>query len=266
MIYLGTLGRMIGVKCPASQQVTNADRYSFETTLEGRVKAQTRPIGRRAWQAELSAASSPGEISTLLGFVEGEWGAGPFYFVPAEAPITNLLTPSASLCLEVSRDNNVVPGGPVDLGAEGVAGASYSQISTAGDGIFLGASVVPVLPGRTVTGAAWIRGGGGTVRLFWYDAAGTFMSSSVSVPVGGSNMVRAAVSAAPPPGAVGCRLAAVGVIQASRPSVTWSDQVLPWSIGKGCNKAVIHAPAENLTIAAPGAVYSGLSFTITEVG
>src|SRR5690625_4816542 len=96
MIYLGTPGRMVGISCPAEQRLATAERYSFQTTLEGRVKAQVRPIGRRTWDLRLPRTSSPSEVAALAAFADGAWGAGPFWFVSADAPVVNLLSPGAA--------------------------------------------------------------------------------------------------------------------------------------------------------------------------
>lgn len=269
-IYLGQLGRMVELKCPATQQVSTADGFTFEETLEGRVKAQARPFQRRTWSLGTSDATTPAQQATLLGFVAGEWGPGPFVFVSADAPVTNMLSPAAANCLETLTSANVIAGGPVNLGSEGWAGSSWSTVNPAVGGIYYGTSYVPVAPGRRVTGAAYVMGAGASVQLYWYDSSNTFISASVSAPEGvAGTMKRISVSGLPPAGAASCRLVSVSASQGARPAITWTSEVFPWAAGEGCPKAVVHGASKSLVLASRdlrGGRYANLSYTVTEVG
>lgn len=270
MIYLGTLGRIVGIKCPSSQSVEPASRYVFEPTLEGKIKGQARPVGRRTWNLELSSATSPSEHSALSAFANGEWGIGPFIFVPVDAPHTNLLTPQASSCAETTFAT-AKPGGPVNLGADGWAGASLTTPTADPNGMYFGNSteLIPVLPGQPVTGSAWVQGAGARVRLNWYDMNGNYLSSFVaSSNTATSTMARIHVIGTPPAGAAACRLLIVGPagMRAARPAVTWSNGLQPWADGQGCKKAVVSAFSRDQVLAVVGSTYSNVSFTVTEVG
>lgn len=276
MIYLGTLGRMIGIKCPASQQFTNADRYSFETTLEGRVKAQARPIGRRVWELGHSDATTPADTAILQDFANGAWGIGPFLFLPAEAPVTNLLTPAVaegresqptpSNVLATNPEYAVIAGGPVLLADGGWAPASLT-VNPAHGVITFNLGIIPVLDGVTVSGTAWVKGAGASVRLYWYDANGTYMQVTPAAGGGvGDRFTRLSVSAKPPAGAAGVRIGVTQAVAATRPALTWTDSPQPWANGRGCEKAVLHNASNTLTLAVPGRVYESGSFTVTEVG
>lgn len=160
MIYLGTLGRMIGIKCPASQQVQAVDRYTFNTTLEGRAKAQVQPTGRRVWDMSTSAATTPAQLSTLMQFAQGAWGPGPFVFVSADAPNANLLTPAASMCDPAT--SLFTQGGPAEL-----PDGTWSARSLLGDGVanvLFGNVASPVLPGQPVSIGAWVQGSSARAR------------------------------------------------------------------------------------------------------
>lgn len=268
-VYLGTLGRMIPIYSTPSAQLDAEERYSFSTTLEGRRKAQARPIGRRTWGLSAQFAD-PSEHSALSAFANGAWGIGPFIFVPVDAPHTNLLTPAASTCMETTF-STAKPGGPVNLGADGWAASSLTTPIEDPNGMYFGdaSELIPVTPGQPVTGSAWVQGIGARVRLNWYDMNGNYLSSFVaSTSTATSTMSRLSVVGTPPSGAAACRLLIVGPagMRATRPAVTWSNGVQPWSDGQGCKKAVVSTFSRDQVLAVIGNTYSNVSFTVTEVG
>lgn len=269
MIYLGTPGRMVGIKCPASQSVEAEDRYTFETTLEGKRKAQMRPLGRRTWNLQTSDATTPADESLLREFSSGAWGPGPFVFVSADAPVTNLLTPPASMCLEMR--SNVSSGGPVDLGGGRIAPTSIVAAPVGGvpPEIYFGTGDTPVIPGRQVTGGAYLRGVGATLRIYWYRAGESSpMSNDSSSPVTGNGYQLVSLTAVPPEGAAFCRLVTQRATGVTLPSLTWTSSYFGWAPGEGCQKAVIHAVSKDVIMAtnSMNGRYAKLSYTITEVG
>lgn len=269
MIYLGTLGRMIGIKCPASQSVEAEERYTFQTTLEGRRKAQVRPVGRRSWSLQTSDATTPAEHSLLSQFAAGAWGPGPFWFVSADAPHTNLMTPAASMLMPgefvLTSGVSVTEGVPM-LTADGWA--ARSLLKNTANGLFLGRDMTPTIPGLKVTAAAYVRGIGGAVGIAWYDSSGSSISTVYStVTAGSSGSTRSSITAMPPANAVSFRVVANSACtQVAWPSATWSDKLLPFADGQGCSRAVVQSASRNLVQAVPGATYSSVSFTISEVG
>lgn len=271
MIYLGTLGRMIGIKCPASQNVETEERYTFETTLEGRRKAQAKQATRRSWALRTTDATTPAETAVLTQFAQGAWGPGPFQFVPADAPHTNLMTPDGSLCLEQQRVEGVFRGGPVDLGLDGWSAqslvASDPQVQTELYGSF---AYTPVLSGVPVTGSAWISAASSSqayVRLYWRDSAGVILGTSASRGVSAAEgLTRVSVTAVPPAGAVAVQIVSLWAARLTRPALTWTRELHPWGSGQGCSKAVVSSMSSDLVLAVPGHTYSNVSFTVTEVG
>lgn len=278
MIYLGTLGRMVGLKCPASQQVAVDERVTFESTLGGRKVGQIAPGNpKRVWQNQLSDASTPAQVGAVMAFINGEWGNGPFIYVSADAPGSNLLTPAVASCGPGERAAlNVTASGPM-LTPDGWAGRSY--MPPTGANLFFGAQEagaivpgqrVPVIPGDMVTGSAYVLGAGAHCRVLFYDAADTFISqfNSTVLATAGA-VVRSWVAALAPANAVAVRVLAVSSTQATRPAVTWSAGLLEWGAGQGCMKAVPHGASSDLIMASRdprGGRYSNLGFTITEVG
>lgn len=267
MIYLGTLGRMIGIKCPASQNVQAEERYSFQTTIEGKRKAQAKPIGRRTWSLNTSDATTPAEHSKLAQFANGAWGPGPFVFVSADAPVSNMLTPEVSTCGPEAKIASVISvAGPWYIG-NGVY-SSRSLLNTDPSVVmYFGSTRAPVVTGRKVTASAWVNGAGAAVRLFWYDANGALISSSTSsVLATTATVVRSWVTATPPANAVACLVGAVNCSRAAQPAITWSDELLDWSEGQGCPKAVVSSMSRDQVLAVAGHTYSNVSFTVMEVG
>lgn len=269
MIYLGTLGRMVGLKCPASQQVAVDERITFEQTLGGRKVGQISPGNpKRVWQNQLSDASTPAQAGAVMAFINGEWGNGPFIYVSADAPVTNLLTPSVASCDPILAVAPGLAGGPL-LTPDGWAGRSYLNANPA-DPLWFGTAHTPVLEGTSVTASAYLIGAGARVRLYFYDALGANISTHLSgVPASAGAVVRSWVTTHVPPGAASCRLLAVNATAGARPAITWTSSLVDWADGQGCAKAVIHSASRSLVMASReprGGRFSNLSFTITEVG
>lgn len=267
MIYLGTLGRMVGIKCPSSQSVEPAPRYAFDQTIEGKIKARVRPIGRRTWSLGTSGATSPNEHSLLSQFAIGAWGTGPFWFLSADSLITNIMMPDESLCTPVHTDSLVSAGGPVKLSTDAWAGSSYQSADPAVAPLLLSRTAVPVTQGKKVTGSAWVRGTGAYVRLHWYGEGDAYLGLSIgnatSTP---SVMTRVHVTGTPPAGAVSCRLLSSSALQVAQPAITWTDTLAEWGAGEGCSKAVVSTFSRDQVLAVQGNSFSNVSFTVTEVG
>lgn len=262
LIYLGSYGRMVGIKCPARQDVEAEQRYSFENTLEGNRKAQARPTGRRTWSLQTSEATTPVDVASVEQFAQGAWGPGPFWFVSADAPYTNMLTPAGASCLDTYQ-TGTTNAGPVDLGADGWAAQSITRPGYTE--IYAQFERVPVLQGVPVVGSAYVQGAGAIVRLYWTDATDSVIGAVNSDPAVGSSMQRLVAVGTPPANATGVRLVVQNSAKFTRPAVTW-NKLQPWSDGQGCPKAVVHSSSRSLTMTGLNTTYSALSYTITEVG
>ncbi len=268
--YLGTLNNLIELKSPSTLTVAGADNFTFETTLEGKPKAQVRPLSRRQWQLRMETAT-PAELAAVAAFAAGEWGFGPFVWVPTDAPVTNLLTPAQATCdpSVIIGSSNITAGGPLSLGRDGMAGRSYFN-PTPATALYFGADKVPVIPGQDVTASAYLLGDGADMRLRWFDANNTFISTTAGPATGSSSEVRrVSVTATPPTGAKSIQINTVNAVQAARPAVTWTSQPFDWFDGQGCTKAVISGMSRQLLLALREPLYgrySDASFLITEVG
>lgn len=265
-VYLGTLGRMVKLPYVTSQQVDTEERYSLQTTLEGRRKAQVKPVGRRTWA--LSADHfRPNEHSLLSQFANGAWGNGPFVFVSADAPVSNMLTPEVSMCgPEAAFGTQVSSVGELYIG-NGVYAPRSLLNADPGSPMYFGGVRTPVVAGVRVTGSAWVNGAGARVAVFWYDESGSFITSNSStVTASSGTVVRSYVSALPPVGAVSCVVGGLDTVKAAQPAITWTDSVQPWGDGQGCTKAVVHGVGRDQVLAVAGHTYSNVGFTVSEVG
>lgn len=269
MIYLGSLGRMIGVKCPASQNVSSEERYSFRQTLGGVRKAQVRTVGRRSWSVQTSEATTPADANVLAQFANGAWGNGPFYFLSADALVTNALVPAASMCMPgqyiLTSGVTVTEAGQMWT-PDGWAARSF--IKSTNNGLFLGKDMIPVISGSSVTASAYVRGSGGSVGVAWYDSAGALISTAYSsVTAGASNVVRSWLTRTPPANAVSFRIMVNSSTQQTCwPAVTFTADLQPFGEGQGCVKAVVNGLSQSVTMAVAGMTYLSQSYTITEVG
>lgn len=264
-VYLGSLGRLVKLPYVVSQQVQAEERYNFSSTLEGKRKAQVKPKGPRTWA--LSADHfRPNEHSLLSQFADGVWGPGPFVFVSADALVSNMLTPGAASCdpalITSSFTSN---GGPAEVEPGVWVGRSYLNSSTTLNMVF--PARTPILQGVPVTGSAYVRGLGMKVYISFWDASDQFISSASSSGSGSAlSWSRLSVTRTPPANAVRVAVYTNGVGRGAAPAVTWSDRVLPWSDGQGCDKAVVHGVTRDQVKAMPGHTYSNVGFTVSEVG
>jgi len=266
-VYLGALGRLVELWSTPAAQVSLAERYTFTTTLEGRVKAQAAPSARRSWSLNAQGAS-PREQAALQEFATGVWGRGPFVFVSADAPVVNLLTPEESSLDPVGLTADVL-GSPPMLTPDGWAARSLLKR----EGVFARiATQVPVIPGMPVTGSAYMRSAQSEafVRLQFIRADGSEISRHDSATAV-TSVERRAVTATVPYGAVWVNLWVTGnVLQVARPAITWTSEPFEYGDGQGCKKAVVHSASRDLRVASQWQAHTGrwsdLSFTVQEVG
>lgn len=265
-VYIGSLGRMVKLPYVTSQSVEAEERYSFTRTLEGKRKAQPKPVGRRAWTLA-TQHFRPEEHSLLSQFANGAWGPGPFVFVSADAPHTNLLTPTAADSTETNIAYSLFEqGGPWQVAPGVWSPGSYVSADPA-NFMPLGDRFYPCIPGQEITGSAYLQGEGSKIGLFFWDANDTVISGTYSAEAGsGASPKRLSISMTVPANAVRCGLTASGAVRGAMPAITWTGSVQPWSDGQGCLKAVVSSFGRDQVLAVPGHTFSNISFTVTEVG
>lgn len=271
MIYFGINGRLIGAKCPSVQRVDDGERYHFVTTLEGKRKAQVVPgARRRVWDLVLGDVTTPAQAAVLRDIAAGAWGDGPFWFVPAEGPDSNVLEPGVVSCDPVAGlSSNNSPAGPLRVDGRWF-GRSLQNDSAPGH-IHFGGSGGGLSPapeaGSLVTASAFVEGAGAGAQVAFWDAAGGFHSAvSSSVTASAGQAVRSHVTTSVPSGAVWVSVRAVNAVRAAGPCLSWSGELLPFSDGRGASKAVVDQVSSDLVYTQPGRTYQNVSFTVTEVG
>ena len=267
--YLGTPGRLIQLRRVRTQDVEYWDGRTFQRTLEGRLKAQTKGSRNRAWTVSMAMAT-PSDLANIQAFQDGEFGRGPFVFIPAGASTSNLLDPDVSTCgPSAVMSTTVSSAGPLKLPDETWAGRSLSNASPAST-LQFGPATTPVIPGGKVTASAYVVGAGAKVGVQFLSASGSALTQSLSTMAGVAGTAkRLAATATVPAGAVACKVYATATTLAARPALTWTDSLFDWGIGAGCSKAMIHGFSSGLSKVLDknhAASLSTLSFTVQEVG
>lgn len=269
MIYLGTLGRMIGIKCPASQTVEHGSRYTLKPTLEGGVRAQARPSSARQWQLGLSDASTPKDVALLQDFVRGAWGVGPWWFLSAEAVNTNILTPRQAALVDREQRADLIDGGPVLIsdGSTAPKSVMVTYVSTNDVPII---RRLPITPGGAVTFTAEAESDGTVAPQIWvafYDTSGANIRGHYGVGQVRAGMQKVSVSNVAPPNAYYVSVgASTQTIRLARPQVTWTDAAPPvFSDGRGCAAAVVHSVSEGAVLTTATNTFLNAGFTVSEV-
>lgn len=261
-VYLGSLGRMIKLPYVVSQQLQSEERYTFKRTLEGKNSAQRIPRSHRSW-ALTADHFRANESATLQEFANGSWGRGPFWFLSADALVSNVLPPTSSVF------GSYADGGPLAL--EGGGWAPFStRLSAGGAGTIqfvAGTLDPPVMHGRKVTASAYVLGSAAYVTVQFFTVSGSLLGAVSSPAVSAASVARrVSVTADVPLNAATARVTARDATAAARPAITWTDSLQPYGDGQGCAKAVVHGVSRDVRLAMPGATYLNMGFTVTEVG
>lgn len=268
--YLGSLGALVQVYAnPSMPYSPGVPERAFRTTVEGKLRVQIKPVGRRSWQLHGSHSTGP-ELGALLGFATGEWGQGPFVWVPPAASRMNLLTPEVASCGPAAVKGNAVSmAGPLALPVGAWAGRSLLN-ATPSTAMHFGPGTVPVIPGMTVTASAILVGAGARCGLVFYDTAGSTVHVSSSAQSGVDGIAtRLSVTAVVPAKAVACAVTGTNTKQGARPALTWTDRLHEWAPGQGCSAAIVETVAVTAlksSIRTEARRDSDISFTIREVG
>lgn len=267
MEYLGDLGRLVGLRCASTEQSGHETRYITRRTLGGRRVAQILPGHTRTWEASWDLAE-PTEASALAPFTTGAWGPGPWHWVPIQAQTGNLLTPRQADLLEVAASTYHGASGPMQT-ADGTW-APHSRWVSITSGFAPLITGIPVLPGHSITWTADVTGGAANaLGMTFYDASGAAITGGGYGGTGTSTTTRVSMTRVVPATAVAVAVGvSAGTTRLTRPQVTWTDRMVPYSAGHGCRAAVIDGASTTLLAAWDidhGAITSH-SFTILEVG
>lgn len=251
MAWIGPPGRLIEFKCPSAVSVTPADQRKIFTSLGGRVSI-TEPgpsAPYHVWRVAVSTAT-PQAVSLLRGLSLREWGVGPFYWVPPASEVTNLLSPSTSLCIAYLPQ----PTGAAQAGPMAVEDHFAGQSWAAGPEQWVMLGAAPVVQGKPVTLRAWCSGPAAQVRAVFRDATGTDLSTSVGPTVDATTprWVHATFTTIPS-AAASVSLRVYGISRATRPSITWTTEPRSWDVGDA-SMSVSVQPVPTTYVRATGAV------------
>lgn len=265
MEYLGSLGRLVGLRCASTESSGATDRYVTQTAIDGQRRAQIVPGAPRTWSADWDLAY-PGEGAALQGFTSGAWGPGPWHWVPVQAQHENLLTPREAMLLDFYPTGTLSVGGPLHV--NGVR-APRSLLHSRASGWSPVFRYVPVVPGRAVTWTAEINGPGGVApRLViqMVDAAGGTISNTYGTGAVTSAVQRVSVTVTPPSNAVAFHACLdYTATRLIRPQVTWTTGPVDYGPGHGCRSAIIDAASTSVLLSTRDRSFSSVGFTVMEV-
>lgn len=266
MEYLGSLGRLIPLRCASEERVQSTARYRESFTVEGQRRVQAIPAAPRAWDVSWDLAY-PAELAALAGFTSGAWGHGPWVWVPVTAYSANLLTAGEAMLTERA---GVSAASVQDAGPVRDSDGNWSPRSvtvTIDSGWAALARDVPVITGKPFTFSCDVQGGftPGEIHVSFVDAAGGVMGTEIrSAPNAG--MHRVSASATVPAGAVSATVGVrSGTLVATRPQATWTSSPATFAAGAGCKSAVIEAGSEDVLALWKGVDYRSAGFTVMEV-
>ena len=274
MGWIGNPGQLMRSTFVESQSVSTDPEISFSTTIGGRRFAQLGPRAHREWSVSMYSLEQMSEISIWQSLLDGEFGPGPFHFIPDLATTTNILTPqTASLTEEFERAGASVLGGPLVIPEGGVIGRSV-LLDPGAAGMFFPPTPehdsAPVIPEVPLTASVYVSGPA-RMRLYFYDEEKRLSRSFQAPPVGGIGVRRLHVTATPREGEALARMLVDDegtnrTVRVARPAMTYTPELRPWSTGHGAHSVIVTrssiTPRRDYRVESQ----AGADFTIVEVG
>lgn len=274
--FIGPLGGLIeATQWQEKQSVSTGAAPSFFTGLDGARTAFVQPpAGRvlREWDVAMSDAR-PEQAAAFQTLALGGMGAGPFVFADPLAQVTNLLTPRQSLMdpallLSASPQSNITPAVMVIPGEGSNPAGVVTSKSTAFWGWY-----TPVMPGQPLTLSLWVQGQAEvTLRIMRNNATWSNRHAEVKT-VESTTPTRVSLTFnrpwLPDSEMCGFQVKTTASATIARPQITWTAQPMPWAVGRGASKVVVHGLKESFEWADPslcGQRRLDYSATVTEVG
>lgn len=264
--YLGSLGRMVPIVCPADLSVDPVRAGSVTTTLGGRRFYRSAPRGHRSWSLRSSKLDGPGDLAPVALFANGGWGDGPFWWLSPWAARVNALTPSGSVLAHAGLAGGV-SAGPVQA-ADGTWFPSSAVAPAAGvNGVGRSAlRMYTAVPTGTPYTASMYVSAGQRVRVSEFDSTlGATLRSVESATVSGVGLSRVAVSSTAGAGTTALRVDVLGAGVCAGAALNLTRTPTPWGMGDGCEDAIVSGGGINVTSLAYGP-YASQSYEILEVG
>ena len=267
--WLGPLGNLVEFAHYKGSASVDLDRkVVFTETIGGGRFGQASPTtGLRTW-AMSATYMDPSQWAGFELLAMGAYGNQHVFLEPL-ALVTNVISPLKSLpglggsASWVSGDNS--PSGLVAI--EG--GTRVPTVRSGGGSMYMRFDA-PVMPGKPVTVSVYALGSSVRMNVSFIDASGTYVGSggSVTQAMAGGSLRRLSRSIVAPPTAAAVYISVTGASVAAAPAVTWTNTLMPWARGRGCEKAVIHGVGDSTVLAggSAGRQFANFDFTVTEVG
>lgn len=260
MHWIGHPGSLLPIVDRGGESVSDdVEVKASAPSLGGGVRVRvSRGRPGRSWSLSIPTAHSDdvGHVRTLQSAT-----LPPYQLVTAHAQVSNVLTPDRSVLRSLLSGSVSLAGAwPI---ADGGGWSTITGVNPAAEGGAEGLVRVgpcPIPPGwtgRKVTVTCKVAtnlAAGAYVVLDWLDAAGAQVGTGVNgnAVTGMDALRRSTVTAAPPAGAVSCRLGIAYAEVLAEPQVTWTDEpIQEWSIGEGADRVVITGFSRDTTMAVP---------------
>lgn len=267
--WLGPSGNLIEFAHYKGSASADLDRkVTFTETIGGGRFGQASPTtGLRTWA--LSATHmDPSQWAGFDLLAMGAYGDQVRFLEPL-ALVTNALSPLKSL---PGLGGNT-PGVAGDALAGGLAltedGARVPSLLSGGGLVSLGNNA-PVVPGRKITGSFYARGSAVKITFGFFDSEGAYLTGigGLTTDAPAATLKRHSLTVTVPSGAAAAYLTVTGASVVAAPAITWTSKLMPWSRGRGCDKAVIHGISDSTVLAGhfERQQIADFDFTVTEVG
>lgn len=267
--YLGRPGAYVEfAHWREKQSVSGSRPTSTRTTLGGNRVAFRSARSHREWDLQATEIDQEEAVGIETLVLDG-LGPGPHRLIDPHAQVTNVITPERSLVGRSAALDGVI-GSAVDSSPVRLPGGAIVPSLSSGGGSVTLMTRAPVMPGKSATASVHVSPGA-SVKIKVAGRDGVFLRDLATVNATGSDDISR----------VGYTYKVVasdawylffevtGATRIAAPAVTWTDEILPWSVGQGCDSVVITKWDKDYSNAAPqsGARRDvNISVTAMEVG
>lgn len=262
--WFGPLDGLVPVYSTPSMSITPEVERSYQTTLGGRRFVRSAPRGHREWAMEAAGAQGT-ELLAVESFAAGYMGAGPWWWLSPWAVGVNALTPEGSLLMHASQLGSVTSAGPVKA-SDGATFPMSIVVASSALGIARSSSstFIAIPPGVRVSASVYGSPGQNLVAQF-LNASGAAVGNAQRAASHSSGLARLTAVGTAPATATRLRLDVSGSGVMAGASVSFTDKAVPWSLGDGCEAAVVDSESRTIDVVGRNP-HQGQSFTVREVG
>ena len=274
---LGPVGELWPLKCAASLRVSDGPRGTAVRMLSGLVRYQHAPTPRRVW--DVSVATATPEEAATLAHRAGRRGdvSRPWWFLSEEAQTANMLTPGVSMLEEGHRSGGSRATVSATLFSSTDGWRPLSVATQGGSGSIIFASsatgISAAIPHDTTFTASvyFTRPAGGedsSFRVEEIDQTGTVTHTHYARCRTDDALTRLVITATTQTTTVAVRLVAYKPLAVADPCLTLTDRALPYAVGQGCSRSVLHEASHDVQRATTMAWdrRSAWDYQIMEVG